>query len=640
MPRLGRLLPEDIPDGSTVKQFDWYDSVRPAAILSVPKVQKGETQRRNLKMRRRSSRVQGRGFEVGGRQKGLKQGYMSRKSNLSVKHISRFLLLLAVLLGSHASPRSKMASNQFLSMGPSEMTFATSSWDMQNIMVVAVDDFLREVTWSSSEFAAFASAYGDMDKFVISGAIKNAGKRSKELTLGAEFTMTGVCKDDGKTPIPSLAFYSAVVMTSLILYVSARVPPTPDAADSLRSTPGRWLLCFLVVCHCLRIIMNPSVECFYALPMPFVFCALCSRWAKGNSPVVRWSGTALWLVVMVMMFIGSADGVDCPVGSYSWDGVTCAYNMSLFNPESLSTLVDLGHPGESCTQVCAATGRGCKNLNLDSVQSQDDLNQMFTALGVSLASAFDKKNSDSLFTATHAHYKASSWNGETGVWHDVSGSSRHGEALGFSMQQWGVCAKSASFWDGFWDGPGKYGMGNCGWRWWSARRIPLRVRLTEVHLSEWSRNRDRLKIFECSTPDCSSKTIVDELTERADPFCVWPPCWGGGTGRKNYWYTINSGILQVEFQKNTGKTDREGFVGEVQLLPGGFEYNSSLFGFGRSPGHGAAAQIPSVAGAAGASIHFPIGTIPSVYSMCSVTRYCVYSLICIASPDCTLYANI
>jgi len=302
-------------------------------------------------------------------------------------------------------------------------------------------------------------------------------------------------------------------------------------------------------------------------------------------------------------------------------------------------LVDLGHPGESCTQVCAATGRGCKNLNLDSVQSQDDLNQMFTALGVSLASAFDKKNSDSLFTGTHAHYKASSWNGETGVWHDVSGSSRHGEALGFSMQQWGVCAKSASFWDGFWDGPGNYGLGNCGWRWWSARRIPLRVRLTEVHLSEWSRNRDRLKIFECSTPDCSSKTIVDELTERADPFCVWPPCWGPGTGRKNYWYTINSGILQVEFQKNTDKT-AEGFVGEVQLLPGGFEYNSSLFSFGRSPGHGAAAQIPSVAGAAGASIHFPIGTIPSVYSMCSVTRYCVYSLICIASPDCTMYANI
>ena len=181
-------------------------------------------------------------------------------------------------------------------------------------------------------------------------------------------------------------------------------------------------------------------------------------------------------------------------------------------------------------------------------------------------------------------------------------------------------------------------MGNCGWRWWSARRIPLRVRLTEVHLSAWASNRDTLTIFECSTPDCSSKTIVE----------VWdywknhrPGIYSEETSIfVMHWYTINSGILQVEFQKGTDKLTHEGFVGEVQLLPGGFEYNSSLFGFGRSSGHGAAAQIPSVAGAAGASIHFPIGTIPSVYSMCSVTRYCVYSLICIASPDCTLYANI
>ena len=57
--------PEDIPGGSTVNQFGWHGSTRPAAILSGPNVQEVETQRQNFRMTRKSpksARAQGRGF--------------------------------------------------------------------------------------------------------------------------------------------------------------------------------------------------------------------------------------------------------------------------------------------------------------------------------------------------------------------------------------------------------------------------------------------------------------------------------------------------------------------------------------------------------------------------------------------------
>jgi hypothetical protein len=105
--------------------------------------------------------------------------------------------------------------------------------------------------------------------------------------------------------------------------------------------------------------------------------------------------------------------------------LTCLLSFS--SVYSLARFVDLGNPGESCSQVCAATGRSCQAKLLQGVRSQSDVQQTLTAVDVSLASAFEPSASSlEVFTGLHAHYTATSWDATAGMWHDVSGNARHG----------------------------------------------------------------------------------------------------------------------------------------------------------------------------------------------------------------------
>ena len=107
--------------------------------------------------------------------------------------------------------------------------------------------------------------------------------------------------------------------------------------------------------------------------------------------------------------------------------LTCLLSFSA--TDSLSRFVDLGNPGESCDQVCAATGRKCQPELLDGLRDQSDVRQALTAVDVSLESAFSPSASlTDLFTGLHAHYKTSSWDTTAGTWEDVSGNARHGVA--------------------------------------------------------------------------------------------------------------------------------------------------------------------------------------------------------------------
>jgi hypothetical protein len=105
--------------------------------------------------------------------------------------------------------------------------------------------------------------------------------------------------------------------------------------------------------------------------------------------------------------------------------LTCLLSFS--STDSLARFVDLGNPGQSCSQVCAATGRSCQAKPLQGVRAQSDVQQALTAVDVSLASAFEPSaSSTGMFTGLHAHYTATSWDATTGMWHDVSGNARHG----------------------------------------------------------------------------------------------------------------------------------------------------------------------------------------------------------------------
>jgi hypothetical protein len=105
--------------------------------------------------------------------------------------------------------------------------------------------------------------------------------------------------------------------------------------------------------------------------------------------------------------------------------LTC--RLSFSSTDSLAGFVDLGSPGESCNQVCAATGRRCQAKPLQGVRAESDVRQALTAVDVSLTSAFSPSaSSTDLFTGLHAHYTASSWDATAGMWHDVSGNARHG----------------------------------------------------------------------------------------------------------------------------------------------------------------------------------------------------------------------
>jgi hypothetical protein len=105
--------------------------------------------------------------------------------------------------------------------------------------------------------------------------------------------------------------------------------------------------------------------------------------------------------------------------------LTCLLSFS--SVDSLAGFVDLGNPGESCSQVCAATGRSCQPKPLQGVRAQSDVQLTLTAVDVSLASAFEPSaSSTGVFTGLHAHYRATSWDATAGMWHDLSGNARHG----------------------------------------------------------------------------------------------------------------------------------------------------------------------------------------------------------------------
>ena len=121
--------------------------------------------------------------------------------------------------------------------------------------------------------------------------------------------------------------------------------------------------------------------------------------------------------------VGGTGCSPCPEGSTSAPGSTtiadcfCSFGytdqtgsnssscvLSFADVGALSGFADLGNPGESCDEVCAATGRQCMSELLDGVRSELDMNQALSSLGISMERAFGPARRD-MFTGLHAHYK-------------------------------------------------------------------------------------------------------------------------------------------------------------------------------------------------------------------------------------------
>ena len=310
--------------------------------------------------------------------------------------------------------------------------------------------------------------------------------------------------------------------------------------------------------------------------------------------------------------------------------LTCLLSFS--TTDSLSRFVDLGNPGESCDQVCAATGRKCQPELLDGLRDQSDVRQALTAVDVSLESAFSPSASlTDLFTGLHAHYKTSSWDTTAGTWQDVSGNARHGVAKyeAQSKECWTevtgsgvyspVCEVVFSSLPPGWtpvvtisilasnfDSPDKY-----------VSKVIVGDKTVATGLLRYKPAMSTDRYYQ-SCDQLSWAKILDEETvpvvvDKSGELVVrieTSPeryndlrCLKENSGY--YYYHFNAKV-SIHFTD----ADVKRFTEPVKILPG---VNSS--------GNSTTSRFAAVAGADYSRVEFPNETIPSVFTICSTSRY-------------------
>ena len=309
--------------------------------------------------------------------------------------------------------------------------------------------------------------------------------------------------------------------------------------------------------------------------------------------------------------------------------LTCLLSFS--TTDSLSRFVDLGNPGESCDQVCAATGRKCQPELLDGLRDQSDVRQALTAVDVSLESAFSPSASlTDLFTGLHAHYKTSSWDTTAGTWQDVSGNARHGVTKYEAQSK--ECTVGIYNWDGAYSPVCEVIFSSLPSGWTPVVTISilapnfnppdkyvskvivgdktvatglLKYKRSGVAMS-WDESCDQqswAKILD----DETAPVVVNKSGELVVRIETSPGTYSPFGCKKEYNLYFH---LYARVSIHFTDADAKRFTEPVKILPG---TNSS--------GNSTTSRFAAVAGADYSRVEFPNETIPSVFTICSTSRY-------------------
>jgi len=266
--------------------------------------------------------------------------------------------------------------------------------------------------------------------------------------------------------------------------------------------------------------------------------------------------------------------------------------------------------------------------------------QALTAVDVSLESAFSSSASlNDLFTGLHAHYKTSSWDPTAGTWQDVSGNARHGVSKYEAQTKECTVELTDWYWNGVYspvcevvfsslppgwtpvvtisingnnfDSPDKYVskviVGD--------KTVATDFLWNKPAMSwDWDGSCDQLswsKILD----DETAPVVVDksgELVVRIETSSATYNLLNCRKESSTYYYNLYAKV-SIHFTD----ADAKRFTEPVKILPG---TNSS--------GNSTTSRFAAVAGADYSRVEFPNETIPSVFTICSTSRYSHASATC------------
>jgi hypothetical protein len=219
-----------------------------------------------------------------------------------------------------------------------------------------------------------------------------------------------------------------------------------------------------------------------------------------------------------------------------------------------------------------------------------------------------------LFTGLHAHYTASSWDATAGMWQDVSGNARHGVKVdGFNGNSDPDTKVIVVFTDPV-----------------TARYVRIRPRTW----NEWISMRAGLLIGQATE-------VVPY--ERLEYSSIWgnsphhrqgmldsPQGWSPGSHDLNQWIQMDAGQVKVINGVVTqGRQDMGYWITSyfIETSIDGFTWFTvsktltKILTVTSSSGNSTNGRITAVAGASYSQVEFPKETIPSVFTICSISRY-------------------
>jgi hypothetical protein len=217
-----------------------------------------------------------------------------------------------------------------------------------------------------------------------------------------------------------------------------------------------------------------------------------------------------------------------------------------------------------------------------------------------------------LFTGLHAHYTASSWDATAGMWQDVSGNARHG--VGFN----GNSDRNTKVMVAFTD--------------------PATVRYVRIRPRTWT---DHISI---RAGLLIGQTTVVVPYERLKYSSTWgnepkgtghgqgmldsPQAWSAGSNDLNQWIQMDAGQEKVINGVVTqGRQEADQWVTSYLIetsIDGNTWFSTTLtkiFPVASSSGNSTTGRIAALTGTSGSIVGFPSDTIPSVFTICSISRY-------------------
>jgi hypothetical protein len=221
-----------------------------------------------------------------------------------------------------------------------------------------------------------------------------------------------------------------------------------------------------------------------------------------------------------------------------------------------------------------------------------------------------------LFTGLHAHYKASSWDGKAGMWQDVSGNARHGVKTDWLN---GNSDRNTKVIVAFTDPP-------------TARYVRIRPRTWTNHITMRAGlligqatevvSYDRLEYS--STYGNHPKGSGDcgrGMLDSAEGWCA-------GYLDLNQWIQMDAGQVKVINGVVTQGSQRNNQWVTSYFIEASSDGNTwfsttlpKILPVTSSSGNSTTGRIPAVAGASYSLVEFPSDTIPSVFTICSISRY-------------------